>query len=453
MNTGSGITIGGVDGAPDSAVAVSPTSNPFSLRSQTFTAGQEPEYVDARVVEGQLGRPGAVMELTAQVDAERMADPTAAPVPMQVSVRLRDVAGVGQWGYGPSGFFPQWIEPDQREAITSTYGGSVADYLMASNDPMTDQGSYYYSSPVVEVESFTITVGGEVVASGSDGEVLVDYVTQSFDAAASAVVDNGVQWTEFSTLLDDGRSLKVGETVQSSVGTLPYAMMLSTDGERLANGSLAASQRWTIGDITITPDQSSVWTSPRSGKSYFTTYTAELAGTDAKSTASFTYTAVIDDQEVDVAGRTVYEGLYAVSGTLDGQPINGYAWAEVQPVGHARLTPTGHLFPPGRRVLRSRSSSPDSGSQVGAVLHSSDATPGDGDGGGGAGGRRGERLRVVGLRERVGRHHRGGGRDDGSARLADHVCAGAHHHGPAGHGVHLRRAGVGATGGAPTTTR
>ena len=333
VNTGSGITIGGVDGAPDSAVAVSPTSNPFSLRSQTFTADQEPQYVDARVVEGQLGRPGAVIELTAQVDAERMADPTAAPVPMQVSVRLRDVAGVGQWGYGPSGFFPQWIEPDQREAITSTHGGSVADYLMASNDPMTDQGSYYYSSPVVEVEAFTITVGGEVVASGQDGELLVDYVTQSFDAAASAVVDNGVQWTEFSTLLDGGRSLKVGEVVQSSVGTLPYAMMLSTDGERLANGSLAASQRWTIGDITITPDQSSSWTSPRSGKSYFTRYTAELAGSDSGSTASFTYTAVIDDQEVDVAGRTVYEGLYAVTGTLDGQPIDGYAWAEVQPSG------------------------------------------------------------------------------------------------------------------------
>ena len=111
VNTGSGITIGGVDGAPDSAVAVSPTSNPFSLRSQTFTAGQEPQYVDARVVEGQLGRPGAVIELTAQVDAERMADPTAAPVPMQVSVRLRDVAGVGQSGMARRGSSPSGSSP------------------------------------------------------------------------------------------------------------------------------------------------------------------------------------------------------------------------------------------------------------------------------------------------------------------------------------------------------
>lgn len=333
VNTGSGMTIGGLQGLSDTTIEVSATSNPFSLRTQTSTSGQAPQYVEARVVEGQLGHPGAVIELTAQVEAVMMGGASAGVTPMQVSVRLRDVAGVGQWGFGPSGFFPQWIEPDQRAAITGTYGGSVADYLTASNDPMTDQGSYYYSSPVVDVEAFTITLDGAVVASGTDGELIADYVSQSFDAAAAAVVDNGVQWTEFSTLLDGGRTLKVGQTEQSSVGTMPYAMMLTTDGARLANGALAASQRWNIGDITITADPGSTWTSPRSGKSYATKYTAELTGTDGEGSASFTYTAVIDDQEIDVAGRAVYEGLYAVSGSLDGQPISGYAWAEIQPTG------------------------------------------------------------------------------------------------------------------------
>ena len=38
VNQGSGITVGGLDGAPDQAVQVSATSNPFSLRSQSFTA-------------------------------------------------------------------------------------------------------------------------------------------------------------------------------------------------------------------------------------------------------------------------------------------------------------------------------------------------------------------------------------------------------------------------------
>ena len=51
-------------------------------------------------------------------------------------VRARDATGLMQWGYGPSGFFPQWIYPDQRAAITGEYGNSVGRYL--SGDPRPD---------------------------------------------------------------------------------------------------------------------------------------------------------------------------------------------------------------------------------------------------------------------------------------------------------------------------
>ena len=330
VNTGDGIVIGGVDGLPSSTLTESATSNPFSLRTQSSPNGPTPEYIDARVVEGQLGQPGALIQLTGQLTGEAA---SGATVPLQFDVRLRDVSGVGQWGYGPSGFFPQWLLPAQHDAVTGSYGGDVAAYLEATNEPLTDQGSYYYSSPVVDVESFTITEGGTVIASGAEGELLIDYVTQSFDASAANVVENGIQWTEFSTLLDGGRSLKVGETQQASVGTLPYAMELRSDGKRLANGALEPSQRWDIGDITITPDTTKTWTSPRSGKTYVMRYTAELKGTDGTGSASFTYEAVIEDQEVDAGGRTVYEGLYRVTGTLDGATVTGYAWAEIQPSG------------------------------------------------------------------------------------------------------------------------
>ncbi len=332
VNTGDGVTIGGIDGVPSATETVSYTTNPFSLRTQSATTDAAPQYVDARVVEGQLGQPGAVIELTGQLTAEKMSRPGGPTVPLQVSVRLRDVAGVGQWGYGPSGFFPQWLLPGQHAAVTGEHGGDVGAYLAATGEPMTDQGSYYYSSPVVEVESFTISEGGSVVASGTGGEVLVDYVTQSFDAAAAAVVEGGVEWSEFSTLLG-GRTMKVGVVEQSSVGTLPYAIELRADGHHLANGSLEASRRWPIGSITLTPDTSATWTSPRSGKTYVMRYTAELAGHDGSSSASLTYEAVIDDQELSVAGRTVYEGLYRVTGTLDGRTVHGYAWAEIQPSG------------------------------------------------------------------------------------------------------------------------
>ncbi|MCD9622785.1 lipocalin family protein [Rhabdothermincola salaria] len=333
VNPGDGIAIGGVDGVLSSTVTESSTTNPFSRRTQQSDGSDlPPEYVDIRVVEGQLGRPGAVVELTGQLAAERMADPDDGTVPLQVSVRIRDVAGVGQWGYGPSGFFPQWLLPEQHRAVTDSFDGDVEAYLEATGEPLTDQGSYYYSSPVVDVESFTITSGDEVVARGTGGELLIDYVTQSFDAAAAAVVDGGVQWTEFSTLLDDDRTMKVGVVEQASVGTLPYAIELRADGDRLANGSLAASQRWPIDGITLTPDAAATWTSPRSGKTYTMRYTAELTAADG-TRSSLTYEALYDDQELTVAGRTVYEGLFRVTGELDGETVQGYAWAEIQPAG------------------------------------------------------------------------------------------------------------------------
>ena len=333
VNTGDGITVGTVAGVADSSIAVSATSNPFSLRSQIPSADPSPQYIEARVVEGQLGQPGAIIEITAQVMGQVMADPKAPPTPMQVSVRLKDVAGVGQWGYGPSGFFPQWIFPEQRKAITDRYHGSVGDYLKATNDPMTDQGSYYYSSPVVEVLAFTITVGGSVLTSGTDGEILIDYVNQTFDPRAGAIVQNGVQWTEFSTLLDDGRTMKVGKVSQSSVGLLPYAMMQATNGPRHRNGALKNSMAWDMDHVTLAPDSTSSWTSPRSGKTYATKYTAQLKGRDGKVNGSLTYRVVYDDQELDVDSRTVYEGLYRVTGTIDGSKVRGYAWAEIQPSG------------------------------------------------------------------------------------------------------------------------
>jgi hypothetical protein len=110
-------------------------------------------------------------------------------------------------------------------------------------------------------------------------------------------------------------------------------VLLSADGTRLQNGSLEASLRWDIDGVQLTPDPTAVWKSPRSGKSYATTYTAELKGSDGTPDGSLTYTAVYPDQELDAAGRTVYEGLFAVTGAIDGKPVSGYAWAEIQPSG------------------------------------------------------------------------------------------------------------------------
>jgi hypothetical protein len=322
VNLGDGVVMAPFVGSGETAPVL--TSNPFSAR---FAAG--PTFMDARVVSGQLGQPGAVIEITtvgAAIDGAGNPDGE-----LQVSLRTTDSAGVAQWGYGPSGFFPQWILPEQRTKIEDTFDGSIGAYLADSDDPMTDQGSYYYTSPFLTVSAFTITHNGAVVSSGTAGQLVADYVTQTFDEAAHQVVDNGVTWAEFTTLLGPGQAMKIGRVDQASVGSMPYAMLVDREGNRLGNGSLTTAGNWKMGDITITPDPASNWKSPHSGMSYELTYTVTLAGAGGDST--LTYAAVVPDQEIDVSGRTVYEGVFAVSGTLDGRDVSGYAWGEIQPSG------------------------------------------------------------------------------------------------------------------------
>jgi len=116
---------------------------------------------------------------------------------LQTSVVVRDVMGLVNEGYGPASFFPQWLLPAQRTLVTGIYGGSVENYLTSTSDPMNDQGSCYYSAPMLQVESFSITRNGQVISQGSDGLLWMDIVYQSFNTAAQAVVSSAT-WNFFS---------------------------------------------------------------------------------------------------------------------------------------------------------------------------------------------------------------------------------------------------------------
>jgi len=142
-----GFVVGGLAGVADLTLPVSRTTRPWSVRAQSFTPGQPPDFIGARVVEGVLGKSGAVYELTAFVPNGA----TGAPANelLTLYVRAEDTTGIMQWGYGPSGFFPQWIYPTQRAAITNDFGNSVGKYLAATRDPMTNQGDHYYTMPLL----------------------------------------------------------------------------------------------------------------------------------------------------------------------------------------------------------------------------------------------------------------------------------------------------------------
>ena len=337
VNKGSGFTLGGVQGIPELTLPLTVTANPWSIRAQSFQLGQQPQFVDARVVSGNIGQKGAVYELTASVQASRL-DGSGKPYRLGLYVRAKDTLGMAQWGYGPSGFFPQWIYPRQRAAIEGRYNGRVGDYLAATRDSMSGQGDYYYSSPLLEVQRWSMRANGTRIGHGRGGTLWLDNVEQSFDAAAEKVVKNGVTWTEFSTQLPGaGAALKIGWVKQKSVGKLPYAMLVDRSNGHARNGNLKTS-KWAMQSIRITPVGGAKyrWKSPATGLTYHTKYRVVLkaSGNPKRHSAVLTMTAVFDDQEVAFkGGRAVYEGLYAVTGRLDGRRIRGQAWGEVQPAG------------------------------------------------------------------------------------------------------------------------
>jgi hypothetical protein len=337
FNQGTGFTAGGVQGIPQYTLPLTVTAHPWSIRAQAFSIGSSPQFVDARVVSGHIGQKGAVYELTSSVTAGRL-DGTNKPYLLQVYVRVKDTLGMAQWGYGPSGFFPQWIYPAQRAAIVRKYHGNVGAYLAATHDRMSGQGDYYYSAPLLQVQEYALYANGRQFSHGRRGWLWLDNVEQSFDAAADKIVQNKVTWTEFSTQLPGaGTALKIGWVNQKSVGTLSYAMLAAGRNGRFVDGNLATSS-WDVPSITISavPGSRYTWRSKATGLVYHTRYRVLLrkAGNAKGHSAALILSAVYGDQEVAFkGGRAVYEGLYTVTGWLDGKRVSGQAWGEVQPAG------------------------------------------------------------------------------------------------------------------------
>ena len=105
----------------------------------------------------------------------------------------------------------------------------------------------------------------------------------------------------------------------------------------LADGNLATT-KWNIGSVSITPYAGSkyTWKSKATGLVYHTKYRVKMLrkGSPSGHSADLTMTAFYGNQEVAFkGGRAVYEGLYKVTGWLDGRWVSGQAWGEVQPAG------------------------------------------------------------------------------------------------------------------------
>ncbi|MEV7976766.1 lipocalin family protein [Streptomyces sp. NPDC086519] len=80
----------------------------------------------------------------------------------------------------------------------------------------------------------------------------------------------------------------------------------------------------TLAEATLTPDTSTLWTSPTTGKSYPTRWKVTIPGEHAK----LNVTVYAKNQELVTTGPR-YEGSAAVTGTYDHRPVTGTTYIEV----------------------------------------------------------------------------------------------------------------------------
>ncbi len=354
LDQNSGPAFGGIDGLADITVPTSITYQPWSIHVEQQNHGEPPQTVDMRVVSGSIGAVGAIYELTVSVDTGIYQSGVSEPT--SLTIRARDTTGIIQWGYGPNGFFPLWMfdgmplpasggpiaTADQRTRIMNDYGGDIGSYLAATGDPMTGQGSHYYSMPLVEVESWSIQIGSTYAGGGTGGVLFFDNLTETYNDSAKYIVSNGYAWTEFSVQLPDtDQGMLIAVTGQQDVGNLYYAMLGGAGSSQSGNGTLQPTANWPQGAIHITPDPTSTWTSPHSCYVYELSYAVKLDASASRPAADLVFNATAQDQELNALGRAVYEGLFSYSGTLDGNAVSGYAWGEIQ-----GRPPAGHPTPP-----------------------------------------------------------------------------------------------------------
>ena len=314
---------------------VTVTSNPFSLvvNYSYDLQGKEQSTTCLSLLDGpSMGSKGANYMLTADVVCFGRQQGTR----LRAEIKFVDRMGVVSVGYGPASFAPAIITPQQAKEIKEKYGESIKDYLEKTETPLTDRGSYYYSAPLLEVESFRLLRGdGEVLNQGNKGTLWMDYVVSSWNET-SFNLSLGATWTFFAIQFPENGAAIILSALKTESTFQMAKLFRNADCQPIKqNGALAAEHEWSMDEITITPDPCSEWTSPRSNKHYYMKYAINLHSENFQVVLSLQ--SVRDDQEVFInvpKGKPVakYEGVFTVSATVNKSEVEwkGHAWGEVK---------------------------------------------------------------------------------------------------------------------------
>jgi len=162
----------------------------------------------------------------------------------------------------------------------------------------------------------------------------MDYVVQTYDEQANEAFSKA-SWDFFAIQLPEENAAIMVLRVNSATGSLPVATLFRYDSEKTQNSARKAVHSWAIDEITIEPVPGGrSWTSPETGEEYDMEHHIRLASSGWE--ADITIDMVRDNQEIviDKSSTVKYEGLGIVEGTLQGRPVTGKAFVELQPVGH-----------------------------------------------------------------------------------------------------------------------
>ena len=308
----------------DMAPFVTVESDPWRVEVYSLEQMDRP-LMTMSLASGTMGAAGAVYRLTADC-------PDQLGGRFQADVLVRDRLGAVNQGYGTTSLFPQFITEPQRNEITGLFGNSVGTYLEETGDPMTCQGSQYYSLPLMDVQSFSITRNGAPLSNGTRGTMWMDNIVQTYDKQASEALIGNASWEFFSIMLPEENAAIMVIQIKSATGTLPVATLFRDDSGRTRNSARKAVHSWEIDKIDIEPVPGTKWRSPKTKQEYFQEHRIRLgAGTCP---ADLTIKMVLENQEIVYGKMIKYEGLASVEGTLGGKPVKGTAFVELQPVGH-----------------------------------------------------------------------------------------------------------------------
>ncbi len=286
--------------------------NPSIQTQPTITMG---------VASGTMGVPGVVYRLTWDT-------PDNEGKRFQGTVLVKDRLGTVNHGYGTTSFFTEFFTAAQQQEMAKSFNNSPGAYLNATGDPMTGQGDYYNSFPLMDVQSFSMTRDGVPFSSGNSGTLWTDYTVASYDTQAiENVITYPASWKFFSIMLPSENAAIMAIRIYSKTGVMQMAKLYRVGQETQRNGSHNAAYTWDSVSIEGIGD---IWESPASHIKYDMQYRLRF-GPNNQST--ITMKMVRPDQEIYTPDdRYIYEGLGTVTGIVDGKKVEGTAFTELESV-------------------------------------------------------------------------------------------------------------------------